>query len=89
MVSAYIDSQGAFSLDGSNDDGSEQGLGPARTPRAINATNENEPYSFHAGGANFVFADGHVQFIRESVRLEVFAALCTRAAGEVVGDNDY
>jgi prepilin-type N-terminal cleavage/methylation domain-containing protein/prepilin-type processing-associated H-X9-DG protein len=85
----WIDSEGPFSLDGATPDGSMQSMGPQLTPRGINATNENEPYSFHPGGANFVFADGHVQFIAESVRLEVLAALCTRAAGEVVNANDY
>jgi prepilin-type N-terminal cleavage/methylation domain-containing protein/prepilin-type processing-associated H-X9-DG protein len=85
----WIDSEGPFSLDGSTADGSLQGQGPVLTPRALNATNENEPYSFHAGGANFVFADGHIQFLSESIPLEVFAALCTRAAGEVVNAGDY
>jgi len=65
-----------------------QGQGPVLTPRAINATNENEPYSFHATGANFLFADGSVRLIRESVRLEVFAAMCTRSAGEVLSGQD-
>jgi prepilin-type N-terminal cleavage/methylation domain-containing protein/prepilin-type processing-associated H-X9-DG protein len=85
----WIDSEGPFSVDGSNDDGSVQALGPALTPRAVNATNDNEAYGFHPGGVNAVFADGHVQFVRESVRLEVFAALCTHAAGEVVAENDF
>ena len=85
----WIDSEGPFSLDGSNHDGSVQGQGPLLTPRAINATNENEPYGFHPAGANFLFTDGHVQFIADFVRLEVFAALCTRAAGEVVSPSDY
>jgi prepilin-type N-terminal cleavage/methylation domain-containing protein/prepilin-type processing-associated H-X9-DG protein len=85
----WIDSEGPFSLHGSSEDGTLIGLGPILSPRAMNATNLNEPYSFHTGGANFVFADGHVQFIRESVRLEVFATLCTRAGGEVVNANDF
>lgn len=80
----WVDSEGGFSLDGSNHDGSQQGLGPILTPRAINATNENEPYSFHPGGANFLFADGRVTFIREQIPLLTFAAMCTRAAGEAV-----
>jgi prepilin-type processing-associated H-X9-DG protein len=80
----WVDSESSFSLDGSNADGTLQGQGPLLTPRAINATNENEPYSFHSGGANFVFADGHVRFIRETVKFEIFAALCTRSAGEPV-----
>jgi prepilin-type N-terminal cleavage/methylation domain-containing protein/prepilin-type processing-associated H-X9-DG protein len=79
----WIDSEGPFSLDGSNHDGSQQGQGPALTPVAINATNENEPYSFHTGGANFLYADSHVRFISESIPLEVFAGLCTRAGGEM------
>ncbi|MFO0876436.1 MAG: DUF1559 domain-containing protein [Gemmataceae bacterium] len=82
----WIDSEGPFSLDGASADGSQTGLGPNVTPRPMNATNENEPYSYHTGGGNFLFADGRVQFIRDTVSLPVFAALCTRAAGEVVGD---
>ena len=58
------------------------------TPIAINATNDNEPYSFHPGGINVVFADGHVSFIRESVSLLTFAAMCTKDAGEVI-DGDF
>ena len=80
----WADSEGGYSLDGSNEDGSLQGQGPVLTPRAINATNENEPYAFHPNGANCLFADGHVQFVHERVKLEVFAAACTRAAGEML-----
>jgi prepilin-type processing-associated H-X9-DG protein/prepilin-type N-terminal cleavage/methylation domain-containing protein len=85
----WADSEGGCSLDGSNQDGSLQALGPILTPRAINATNDNEAYSFHTGGANFLFADGHVQFIRETVDIRVFAALVTRNGGEVVRAEDY
>jgi prepilin-type N-terminal cleavage/methylation domain-containing protein/prepilin-type processing-associated H-X9-DG protein len=85
----WADSEGPFSLDGSNEDGSLQCLGPTLTPRPMNATNGNEVYSVHAGGSNVVFGDGHVQFIRESVSLPVFAALVTRAGGEVVNAEDF
>ncbi|MCI0684979.1 MAG: DUF1559 domain-containing protein [Gemmataceae bacterium] len=85
----WIDSEGPFSLNGSNIDGSVQGLGPVLTPRAINATNDNEPYSFHPGGINVVFADGHVTFIRESIGLLTFAAMCTKAAGEVIDGSEF
>ncbi len=84
----WIDSEGAFSLDGANADGSLQGRGRVLTPRAVNATNENEPYGFHPLGANCLFADGHVRLISSSVPLEVFAGLCTRAAGEAPS-GDY
>lgn len=45
--------------------------------------------SGHPGGANVAFADGHVQFLRESTSLEVLRALSTRAGGEVVSEGDY
>jgi prepilin-type N-terminal cleavage/methylation domain-containing protein/prepilin-type processing-associated H-X9-DG protein len=76
----WADSEGAFSLDGADATGTAIGT------FAMNKTNENEPYSFHPGGCNFLFADGHVQFIRDSVPLATFAALCTRAAGEIPAD---
>ena len=79
----WIDSESGFSLDGSSWDGQTQGLGPILTPHAINATNENEPYSFHSGGAMLLFADGHLLLVSEQIRLEVLAALSTRAAGEL------
>ncbi len=83
----WADSEGPFSLDGASADGSEEGCTPAAGCNvAMNRKNDNEPYSFHTGGANCLFADGHVQFVRESVPLLTFAALCTRAAGEVPGD---
>ncbi|MCI0461667.1 MAG: DUF1559 domain-containing protein [Gemmataceae bacterium] len=84
---SWADSEGPFSLDGASADGSLEGCTPARgCTAAMNKKNDNEPYSFHSGGGNFLFVDGHVQFISETVKLEVFAALCTRAAGEVVSD---
>ncbi|RIK75934.1 MAG: hypothetical protein DCC67_14575 [Planctomycetota bacterium] len=40
--------------------------------------------SWHSGGANFTFADGHVAFISEGVDQLVLTALTTRAGAEVV-----
>jgi prepilin-type N-terminal cleavage/methylation domain-containing protein/prepilin-type processing-associated H-X9-DG protein len=81
----WADSEGPFSLDGAASDGSLEGCG-AKCALAMNKRNDNEPYSFHSGGGNFLFADGHIQFIRDSVPLTTLAALCTMNAGEVVGD---
>jgi prepilin-type N-terminal cleavage/methylation domain-containing protein/prepilin-type processing-associated H-X9-DG protein len=83
----WADSEGPFSLDGARADGGAEGCGPAGGCTApMNGKNDNEPFGFHTGGANLVFADGHVRFVRESIPLAVMAALCTRSAGEVVGD---
>ena len=56
-------------------------------PAVVNAINTGEVYSFHAGGANVVFADGSVRFLSESIDTWVFVTLCTRAGGEVAGDH--
>jgi prepilin-type N-terminal cleavage/methylation domain-containing protein/prepilin-type processing-associated H-X9-DG protein len=83
----WADSEGPLSLDGASADGSLEGCTPANgCTFPMNKKNDNEPYSFHSGGCNFLFTDGHVQFVGESVPLATFAALCTRAAGEVVTD---
>jgi prepilin-type N-terminal cleavage/methylation domain-containing protein/prepilin-type processing-associated H-X9-DG protein len=53
-------------------------------PCAINCTNDREVYSFHPGGANAVFADGSVHFLKADMGIRIFAQLATRAGGEVV-----
>jgi prepilin-type N-terminal cleavage/methylation domain-containing protein/prepilin-type processing-associated H-X9-DG protein len=58
-------------------------------PCAINCTNDREVYSFHPGGANAVFADGSVHFLKANISIRVFARLVTRAGGEVVTGDDF
>lgn len=83
----WADNEGPFSFDAARPDGGAEGCGPAGGCTAVmNVRNDNEPYSFHSGGGNFLFADGHVQFVRESIPLATFSALVTRSAGEVIGD---
>ncbi|MFO0930149.1 MAG: DUF1559 domain-containing protein [Gemmataceae bacterium] len=83
----WADSEGPFSLDGASGDGMQEGCTPANgCSYPINRKNDNEPYSFHTGGVNCLFADGHIQFVRETVDLPTFAALCTAAAGEVIAN---
>jgi prepilin-type N-terminal cleavage/methylation domain-containing protein len=58
--------------------------GPCHT----NCNNGNEVYSFHQGGANHVFADGSVHFIREGMDIRQFVKFVTRQAGDVT-PSDY
>ncbi len=37
----------------------------------------------HPGGANFVYADGHVDFVSENIDLETYQALGSRASQEI------
>jgi len=43
----------------------------------------NQFYSLHGGGANYVFADGHVAFLPETIDYQTYRALATRAGGEM------
>jgi prepilin-type N-terminal cleavage/methylation domain-containing protein/prepilin-type processing-associated H-X9-DG protein len=50
---------------------------------------EDGKYSFrsaHVGGVNFLFCDGSVKFVRQSIPMATYQALGSRAGGEVVGD---
>ena len=43
--------------------------------------------SGHGGGANVVFADGSVHFLRDSLSLSTLQALSTRAGREVIAED--
>jgi prepilin-type N-terminal cleavage/methylation domain-containing protein/prepilin-type processing-associated H-X9-DG protein len=45
--------------------------------------------SLHPGGANFAFADGSVRFVKQSISMIVYAALGSRAGGEVISADAY
>jgi prepilin-type processing-associated H-X9-DG protein len=44
----------------------------------------DEPFSFHSGGVQAVFGDGHVQFIRDSISAQTLRAICTADFGDQV-----
>jgi prepilin-type N-terminal cleavage/methylation domain-containing protein/prepilin-type processing-associated H-X9-DG protein len=46
-------------------------------------------HSNHPGGANGLFADGSVHFLRETMDNKTLAAIVTRAGGEVVNESDF
>jgi len=45
--------------------------------------------SQHPGGANFVFGDGSVRFLKETINLTTYLSLGTRGNGEVVSADQY
>jgi prepilin-type N-terminal cleavage/methylation domain-containing protein/prepilin-type processing-associated H-X9-DG protein len=51
-------------------------------PCTINCNNSWGIYSFHTGGANAVFVDGAVHFLRVGLDRDVFAAIVTKSGAE-------
>ncbi len=83
-----------FSVDGASYDGSTlSGPAPFNTTNGENVGGETFPYpyygsqgtaeaySFHPLGANFVFGDGSVHFLAESIDIATFARFVSRADG--------
>jgi prepilin-type processing-associated H-X9-DG protein len=63
--------------------------GPNGCWRLTNNCGPNdEIFSFHTGGANVVWADGHVSFLMESTSPVVVASFVSRAGGEVVSASE-
>ena len=59
-----------------------EGIGPGGAGGDV-----NQFYSLHGAGANFMFADGHVTFLLESMDYKTYLALATRAGGETVSGS--
>ena len=60
------------------------GTGTGCTWDNNNCGPNDEPFSFHTGGCQAVYGDGHVQFIRDSISPQVLRAICTASGGETV-----
>src|SRR5262249_48872783 len=73
-----------INLDGASQDGST-----IWGPCGVNCTNIPEIYSFHPGGANVSFADGHVVFLNQGIPIKALAALVTTNGEELVNASDY
>lgn len=69
-----------FGADGITKDG-------AGGPCTINCNNSQGVYAFHAGGANAVFADGSVRFMKQNLSPTTLFAMVTINGGEVIADD--
>ena len=47
------------------------------------------PRSFHPGGVNMLFLDGHVQFLKNTVGLPVFRGISTIGGGEIISADSF
>ncbi|HLN30321.1 MAG TPA: DUF1559 domain-containing protein [Gemmataceae bacterium] len=54
-----------------------------------NCGSNDEIFSFHNGGANISFADGHVAFVAEGINPVTMASLVSRSGGEVIDASSY
>jgi prepilin-type processing-associated H-X9-DG protein len=45
--------------------------------------------SHHSGGANFLFADGSVHFLKQSISMITYCSLGSRNGGEIVSSDSY
>ena len=61
----------------------------AVTVQGNNAGNNDEIFAFHPGGANALFGDGSVKFLKATTNLLVLRNLVTLAGGEVVSSDQY
>lgn len=58
-------------------------------PCAVNCSNAAGIYSFHSGGANVLFVDGSVRFLKAGMSQELLIALVSYAGGEVLSPDDF
>jgi prepilin-type N-terminal cleavage/methylation domain-containing protein/prepilin-type processing-associated H-X9-DG protein len=75
----WADPDSGFSVDGASNDGLIH-----RGPRLINAINASEIFAFHPAGANFLFGDGAIRFIPDTVDNRPLVFQITKQGAEVV-----
>jgi prepilin-type N-terminal cleavage/methylation domain-containing protein len=83
----WADPHYEIALDGS--DFLSTGIGEGLGPCVMNCTNDNEAYSFHTGSCHLLLGDGSVRIVNDRIAKEVYAALSTRATGDIVSESSF
>jgi prepilin-type N-terminal cleavage/methylation domain-containing protein/prepilin-type processing-associated H-X9-DG protein len=68
--------------------------GPSPNQRWVDVPNykaagADDYWSLHPGGCNFLFCDGSIRFVKETVDPRVFSFLSTRAGGELISADQF
>ncbi len=53
-------------------------------PGSPDGRHDTHYWSYHPGGAVFLFADGHVELLGDDIETDLFEALCSRDDGQVI-----
>jgi prepilin-type processing-associated H-X9-DG protein len=81
----WSDSDNRITVTGTAYDGQTTLIAAGAGPCVVNCNNQQgDIFSFHAGGANLAYADGHVSFISTSIGINILVSLTTRGGGEIV-----
>ncbi len=85
----WADPDNAYNVDKLvNENATPRGGPPGCTWDIVNCGPNEETFSFHPGGANIALCDGSVHFLDSNVDAITFAALMSKAGGEVVSIFD-
>ncbi|MEZ6101361.1 MAG: DUF1559 domain-containing protein [Pirellulaceae bacterium] len=81
-INASLDTVGYYRA---HDNEVDRPTAPPGAPKTI-AYNDLPYGSFHPGGANFVYADGSVHFLNDSIDLQTYAGLASKNGLEIVAE---
>jgi prepilin-type N-terminal cleavage/methylation domain-containing protein/prepilin-type processing-associated H-X9-DG protein len=77
---SWPDSDNRITVTGTSYDGKS-----SNGPCVVNCSNQSgDIFSFHSGGANICYADGHVSFMSAQTGLNILVALVTKGGSEIV-----
>ena len=81
----WADADNRITVTGTSGDG-KSGVGSGSC--VMNCNNQQgDVYSFHVGGANICYADGHVSFTSSQIDINVLVSLVTRGGSEIVNSQ--